>query len=100
MSGDDESAATRKFVAYSGAVDSRVKQSSIFVTVWLAAVIALFFVVHGVTAIAVAALLVLVGLGWGAFEWRRWRRKIVIRAVRDGLTVNLRRGAVFPLVDA
>jgi hypothetical protein len=40
MSVNDESAATRQFVASSGAVSSRVKQSSLFATGLLAAFIA------------------------------------------------------------
>ena len=100
MSVNDESAATRQFVAASGAVESRVKQTSLIATGWLAAFIALFFVVHGGTAIVIAVLLLLLGLGWAAFDFRRWRRKIVITATNDGLTVNLRRGDVFSVDEA
>jgi hypothetical protein len=68
-------------------------------TAWLAAFIASFFLVHGSSEVVVAAALVLAGLGWAAFEWRRWHRKIVIGVTSDGLTVNLHKGDVFSLVD-
>ena len=98
MSVDDES--TREFVAYSGAVQSRVQRISLIATAWLVVFIGSFFLVHGGLEVVVAAALVLVGAGWAAFEWRRWHRKIVIAVTRDGLTVNLHRGHLFSPADA
>jgi len=111
MSVNDESAASRQFVASSPSMSS---QMTAFATgkgrygVQAAGfALILVMVVGFVTrrsegmAIAAAGLVVLsiFALAGTAYVWWRSRRKVIIGVTSDGLTVNQRRD-VFPFVDA
>lgn len=106
----DHAAASRQFVASSTAFSAfsfqwTAKRSSIFVYGGLAAIIASIFVARatrwsgGPIAIMVLLLFV-VPLGVGGYFWRQSRRKFLIGATSDGLTVNKWPGDVFSVVDA
>lgn len=106
----DHAAASREFVASSTAFSAfsfqwTAKRSSIFVYGGLAAIIASIFVARatrwsgGPIAIMVLLLFV-VPLVVGGYFWGQSRRKFLIGATSDGLTVNKWPGDVFSVVDA
>jgi len=111
MGVNDESAASRQFVAASPSMSSQMTafatgkgrygvQAAGFA---LILVMVMGFVTprsHGM-AIAAAGLVALsiFGLAGTAYVWWRSRRKVIIGVTSDGLTVNQRRD-VFPFVDA
>jgi hypothetical protein len=100
MSVNDESAASRQFVASAPFLASRWTGRRRFIYLFwgLAAYSALNFVVAPKLVLGAAVVLVLVG----SVAYFRWysRRTILICVASDGLTVNRRPGDVFSFVDA
>jgi hypothetical protein len=108
--GTGHAAASRQFVATSSAFSAFSFQwtpmrSMIFVYGGLAAIIASVFVARatrwsGAPIAIMVLLLVVVPLGVGGYFWWQSRRKILIGATSDGLTVDKWPGEVFPFVEA
>jgi hypothetical protein len=105
MSVNDQSAASRQFVASSPALSAKWwtgKRAYIWLYGWIAVFLVLFWLVgfKGLNpAAAFVPAVAAVGLAAAYFFWRS-RRRFLITVTRDGLTVGRRRGDLYSFVDA